>query len=329
MSPLAPWEVAEPLTALAAVSLPMLPVLAAELAKNTGIDPQYRRCGVLFMDCQDCDTALAFAERTGAKARVLDPDAVAALEPAAARPMSDSVLFPELAQIRNPRLLDALAADLKRRGVTVLEDAGEASVNAHRDDFEVDAGRHGHLVAPELVVAAGAWSGRLLEGLGVDLPVKPVRGQMLWYQLGADQVGRVLIRNGKYLVPRQEGVVLVGSTLEEEAGFDTSTTAEARALLEAAAAAIVPLLATLPVQGHWAGLRPGAPDGVPYIGAVPELPGLWLNTGHYRNGVNLGPASAALLADLMAGRTPAVNPEPYDPGARMAPGETRAYNASR
>jgi glycine oxidase len=68
---------------------------------------------------------------------------------------------------------------------------------------------------------------------------------------------------------------------------------------------------------------------VPFIGAVPGVPGLWLNTGHYRNGVNLAPASAALLADLMAGRKPAVDPAAYDPGARMAPGEARAYNASR
>jgi glycine oxidase len=155
------------------------------------------------------------------------------------------------------------------------------------------------------------------KGLGLDLPVKPVRGQIIWYQAPEAGIRHVLIRNMKYVVPRQEGVVLVGSTLED-VGFDDRPTPEARAMLEEMAAQIVPLLGRLPVQGHWAGLRPGSPGGIPFTGAVPGIPGLWLNTGHHCYGLKLAPGSAALLAALMTGAEPPIDPAPFDPGARMA-----------
>jgi glycine oxidase len=169
------------------------------------------------------------------------------------------------------------------------------------------------------VVAAGAWSAPLLAPLGVDLPVRPVRGQILWYMLPRPVLGQMLMRDGRYVIPRQDGVVLVGSTVEE-AGFDDSTTEEAGRDLREAAAAIMPLLGTLAVQGQWAGLRPGSPEGVPMIGAVPGFSGLWLNTGHFRNGVNLAPGSAELLEALLSGAQPALDPAPYDPARLLASG---------
>ncbi|MEJ2534953.1 MAG: FAD-dependent oxidoreductase [Gammaproteobacteria bacterium] len=318
MSPLAPWEVDPAVHALAKVSLPMLPGLATALETDTGIDPEYRRTGVLFLDCADHEQALAYAERTGEAVRVLAPKDVANFEPAAARVEGPSVLFPDLAQVRNPRLLDALAKDLRLKGVEVLEDAGEARLETAGAGLAVVSDTHGRLAAPDVVLAAGAWSGEVAKGVGLELPVVPVRGQIIWYQAPEAGVRHVIIRDGKYVVPRQEGVVLVGSTLEE-VGFDPGTTPEARSLLEAAARNVVPLLSTLPVQGHWSGLRPGAPNGVPFIGEAPGVPGLWLNTGHFRNGVNLAPGSVALLTDLMSGRKTPLDPIAYDPDRRMAP----------
>jgi len=90
--------------------------------------------------------------------------------------------------------------------------------------------------------------------------------------------------------------------------------------LQASAAELLPVLAGQAPVAHWAGLRPGSPDGVPFIGPVPDMPGLWLNCGHYRNGLVLAPASCQLLTDLLTGRMPIIDPAPYAPATRLAAG---------
>jgi len=106
----------------------------------------------------------------------------------------------------------------------------------------------------------------------------------------------------------------------EEVGFDKAVTRDARQELAAAAEALVPALAKVPLERHWAGLRPGSPDGIPYIGPHPHIEGLYLNSGHFRNGVVMAPASAHLLADLMLGRRPILNPAPFAPGKHGSAG---------
>jgi len=123
-------------------------------------------------------------------------------------------------------------------------------------------------------------------------------------------LSRIVLTDDCYLIPRRDGHVLVGSTMEY-VGYDKSTTEEAREALSAAAFKLVPGLADFPLVKHWAGLRPGSPIGVPYIGEHPEISGLFVSAGHFRNGVVMAPASARLLADLVLGRTPVLDPEPY------------------
>jgi glycine oxidase len=128
---------------------------------------------------------------------------------------------------------------------------------------------------------------------------------------------RIVLKGGRYVIPRRDGAVVAGSTLER-AGFDKSTTAAARAELEGAARALVPALAGCAVEAQWAGLRPGSPEGVPLIGEHPAVQGLFVNTGQYRNGILLAPACARLLGDLVVGRAPVVPPDAYAPGAAVA-----------
>lgn len=312
MSPLAPWDVAAAVDALAAVSLPMLPELAAALGRDTGIDPEYRVSGAIYLAPARLEAALAFAARRNMRAEVLDAKALATLAPAARRDAERALLLPDVAQIRNPRFLDALAKDLRQRGVVILESAGEVSLEQDSRGVRVSAGPHGTLRAAHTVVAAGAWSGRLLASLDVGLPLCPVRGQILWYRVQPGLLQHILLRDDHYVIPRHDDVVLVGSTVEE-VGFDAGITAAAAESLREAAAGMVPLLGALPVQGQWAGLRPGSPDGIPWIGPVPGIPGLWVNTGHFRNGVNLAPGSAELLVALLNGATPPLDPGPYRP----------------
>jgi glycine oxidase len=317
MSPLAPWTAPEAVRRLAARSLPMLPQLAEALIQSTGTDPEYRESGIIYLDCDDAESAQAYARDAGLRCEVLDRAGLGRLAPAARSTDGPSVWFPDVAQIRNPRFLDALAADLVARGVEILDRAGPVRLEAGDGSVRINAGRHGILAAADVVVAAGAWSQALLGLLGMALPVRPVRGQIVWYLLPRPSLSQVLMRGGHYVIPRQDGVVLVGSTVEE-VGFDLSTTEEAGAELRDAAAEIMPLLGALAAQGQWAGLRPGSPGGVPMIGAVPGFSGLWLNTGHFRNGVNLAPASAELLAALVGGEAPPIDPAPYDPARQLA-----------
>lgn len=119
-----------------------------------------------------------------------------------------------------------------------------------------------------------------------------------------------MLADGRYLIPRGDGRVLIGSTLEE-ADFDKTPTADARASLYQSALAMLPALADCAIEHHWAGLRPAAPDGIPFIGAVPDIEGLYVNAGHYRNGLVLAPAATRLLVDILLERQPSIDPAPY------------------
>jgi len=119
-----------------------------------------------------------------------------------------------------------------------------------------------------------------------------------------------VLEGSRYVIPRRDGRTLFGSTLED-AGFAKETTTAAYDELHALATARFPVLGRFPVEAHWAGLRPSSPAGVPYIGPHPQVAGLFVNAGHFRNGIVLGPASARLLADLVLGRPPTLDPVPY------------------
>jgi glycine oxidase len=168
----------------------------------------------------------------------------------------------------------------------------------------------GEFKAERVVIAGGAWSALLLEATGVTLPIRPVRGQMILYRAEPDVVQRIVLSRDRYVIPRRDGRILVGSTLEE-VGFDKSTTRAAMQELESEATRLIPALANYPIEHHWAGLRPGSPHGIPYIMQHPRIEGLFINTGHFRNGVVLGLASARLLADILLQRQPILDPAPY------------------
>jgi glycine oxidase len=133
---------------------------------------------------------------------------------------------------------------------------------------------------------------------------------MLLFKTEPGVIRRIVLEENRYVIPRRDGHVLFGSTLEE-VGFDKSTTESARNELHALAIKRFPALENYPVVKHWAGLRPGSPSGIPYIATHPSLEGLYINAGHFRNGVVLGPASARLMTNIVAGTIPIVPQEPY------------------
>jgi glycine oxidase len=320
VSPLYPWRYAEPVIALAAASQARYPSLCAELHAATGIDPELERSGLLIEGPGEEAAAARWAAAHGVRLEAVAQDEIAALEPGLAQPPAGALWLPDVAHVRNPRFTKALRADVEARGVRVLpgcpvtgfkgSDTMKTKVS---DPLKRVAGvetPQGTLSASAFVVCAGAWTGDLLGPLGPRLQIDPVKGQMLLFRARPGIVRTIHLAQDRYAIPRRDGRVLFGSTLEET-GYDKATTAAAREELWRIATTRFPALAGFEVERHWAGLRPGSPAGVPYIGRHPAFANLFVNAGHFRNGIVLGPASARLAADLALGREPALAPGAY------------------
>lgn len=317
VSPLYPWRYDPAVTALSEWSQAFYPALAERLLTDVGVDPEVHVTGLYWLDLEDEAKALAWAQAQGLPLEAVSLERVRAAVPVLGHGFARAIHMPGVANVRNPRLGRALRA--------ALDALPNVQVHEHQEvtGFVEHAGRiggvrtaAGAIEGDAVVVAAGAWSGDLLAPLGVTLPVEPVKGQMILYRCAADFLGSMVLAKGRYAIPRRDGHVLVGSTLEH-AGYDKTPTDEALASLRATAAELIPALASAPVIRQWAGLRPGSPEGIPFIGEVPGRKGLWLNCGHYRNGLVLAPASCRLLADLLQGQRPEIDPSPYAPMGRL------------
>lgn len=317
VSPLYPWRYSTAVTALAHWSQEFYPQLGEHLLEQTGIDPEVYETGLYWLDLEDENEALAWAERQGRSLGRVPMEQVHAAVPELGEGFSRAVFMPGVANVRNPQLLRALQEALVTMpNVRVIE---RCPVTGFIRDGERILGvqtTQGEMRADRVVVAAGAWSGNLLATLGLELPVKPMKGQMILFKCADDFLPSMVLAKRRYAIPRRDGHILVGSTLED-VGFDKTPTEDALESLRASAIELLPALADAAVVKHWAGLRPASPEGIPYIGAVLGHDGLWLNCGHFRNGLVLAPASCQLLTDLMLDRPPCIDPEPYAPVGRL------------
>lgn len=281
LCPLRVWDEPSAVQQLYRRSLARYPAWVQALHQRGGLDPEWRCTGVEWrLPSADLDQAEAWHRAEGLPYQ---------REP-------ERLWSPTLAQVRNPRLGRALAATLAAEGVPVqLGDAAALWVEAGRIRGLRVSGAPWH--AEAVVVAAGAWSGQILAAVGLGLEVAPVKGQMLRVASSGSRDRPVTVGESVYVVPRADDQVLVGSTVEH-VGFDTRPTEDAGRHLRREADRLCPWLQGEDVLQHWAGLRPGSPGGVPHIGPG-GMPGLWLNTGHYRNGLALAPASAEQLAEQL------------------------------
>jgi glycine oxidase len=312
VSPLYPWRYVPAVTALASQAQKIFPALCAELLAETGIDPEYRQTGLLMLDAPDAAQALQWAQENNVAMKTVDMHAVATdhlqqSEPRLAENFASGLWMPHIANVRNPRLLQALMCSLKQQKKFVLR---EFSPVQQLDNAAVVLSSGERVAGGNIVVCAGAWSGELLRSIMPDIPVSPVLGQMLLYKMQPGWLRSMVLHDGRYAIPRVDGHVLVGSTLEQR-GFDKSITEEACNTLRSAAEKILPDLRDVQPVRQWAGLRPGSPDGLPLMGKLSILEKLWICAGHFRNGLVLAPASAQLMADLLLQRTPLLNPAPY------------------
>jgi glycine oxidase len=294
---------------LRAYSHALWPQFAQTLRNETGIDNGYRTCGAIELGHTDADPALqSLREKLtdeGIAFRMLSQRGdIDSLVPELNMAFHEAIFIPDFAQVRNPRHLKALNIACKNRNVSVFENAESLSLHTVRDKVCVKE-QERSFEADQVLIAAGAWSNVLLSQLNVSLPVFPVRGQML--QLRCDQMPfQCVVEQGRrYLVPRSDGLLLVGST-EDHCGFDKRTTAEAIHELLAFALELVPSLSSASVTTSWAGLRPGSQDGLPLLGRINDFDNLFVSAGHFRSGLQMSVGSAHVVADLMLGRQPEI-----------------------
>jgi glycine oxidase len=267
--------------------------------------------------------ANALNER-GVRAEVLDRRGALIAEPALGKRVTGALVVPGQGYVDNRRLGRALLAACRALGVAVHAPVGEIAIEC--DDRRVLGVRSELGFAPASIVinAAGAWAAQL-PGLpaAARLPVTPVKGQMLALAAPTGFLRRATWVPGAYLVPRTDGRLLVGATVEDS-GFDERVTAEAVHRLLDAALAAAPSLGAFTVTETWAGLRPATPDGRPFIGPT-AIDGLLAAAGHYRNGILLAPITAELIASFVEAGD-ATPLQAFSP-LRMAEGASRIMHA--
>ncbi|MGC9457701.1 MAG: glycine oxidase ThiO [Halothiobacillaceae bacterium] len=311
LCPLYPWRYHEAINRLAFWSAERYPAIAEDLLARSGIDPQWQGSGLLILDPPKETEVANWSERFE---QPVEQRPASAIFPTLS--VERAAWMPRVGQVRNPRLMQSLEAAARQEGIQLVENTRVESIWLAGDQARGLRMADGDTLAGDrVIVAAGAWSAPLVPGMPPDA-IAPVRGQMLRLQAEPDTLPAILMDRGVYLIPRRDGGVIVGSTVEH-VGFDRGTTEQARRHLHDSALRIWPALANAPITHHWSGLRPGSDNGVPSIGAHPQIENLFLNTGHYRNGLVMGPASAELLANLVSGEQPILDPAPCDPARRL------------
>lgn len=311
VSPLYPWNYDDAISDLVRRAQAYYPQLCESLYQETGIDPEFDACGLFMLDSNEHAVALNWAQRTGAPLFTAPIAKVYQQIPGLRSGFTKALNMPQVGNVRNPRLLKALLASLMLNQHFDLV-AGEA-VTGLLTDHDVVVGTETQQQAyraDKVMIAAGAWTPLLTGAYGMPLKIAPVRGEMLVFEPKPGLLPSITLFDGKYLIPRKDGRIIVGSTTEQ-VGYCKDTTEKGRSILLAAAYGMLPGLRELRVEKHWAGLRPGSPAGLPYMGKAPDLRGLYVCAGHYRNGLVTAPASARLMADLILDRPSEINAEPF------------------
>lgn len=305
---------------------------AQELRDETGIDNELGACGGLHLAADAAglarlrDVADSWRARQ-ARCDWLEAADLARIEPALAAAVTagrlvGGFLLPDEMRIRPPRHLEALERSCTARGVTLSHDCTVTAIDVAGGrvtglEVESPAGTE-TVVADWYVLAAGAWSGRLAESLGLAIETRPIRGQIALLKLPRQVLSRVVNRGLDYLVPREDGRILAGSTIED-VGFDRSAVPADIERLLVVAAELLGDLSAATVEMSWAGLRPGTVDGLPSIGRAPACDNALVAAGHFRAGLHQSTGTAVIVADLVEGRRPPLDIAPFAPDRRPGP----------
>ncbi|HSK63167.1 MAG TPA: glycine oxidase ThiO [Pyrinomonadaceae bacterium] len=286
---------------LACLSRDLYPNFAAALREETGIDVELDTTGTLYLAFTDKDLAdiqqrYEWQSQADLAVAKLDPAAVRQREPCVADSVLGALLFPKDIQVENRRLLNALINSVDKLGAGISANTNVASVTTERGRIKGVQTSRGFVSCRRVVIAAGTLSSAIQRSH--TPPIEPIRGQMICFDAKPQLTRHVIFSPRGYLVPRQDGRLLAGST-SEHAGFTKQVTAGGIGSILANAHEISPAVSHLPIVDIWSGLRPRAPDGLPVLGPCGEIDGLFYATGHYRNGILLAPVTGELIAEAV------------------------------
>ncbi len=278
ISPLYPWMYSDVVNELSMASQAVYEELCATLFADTGIDTEYIRSGLLMMDEYDRYEAIDWM----------------AVHKVNAEKHPQGALFTSVAQVRNPRLLKALKSDILKRGVEIVEFSKVEELIVEKDKVLGVKTEHKDYYGDNSIICGGAWSSALLD---IKNEVYPVKGQMIVIKSKPGVLEHIVLDKGRYLIPRKDGRILIGSTTEN-VGFDRSLNKQVGVELLEFASSRFTALRGASIEHHWSGFRPASKSGV-MIKKYEKLEGLYLNTGHLRNGLNMAPESAERLLALI------------------------------
>ena len=302
-----------PFLELCLASRARYPAFVRELREASDVDVAFRPCGVLGVrfdeaGMEEALKRIGWQRARGLEASWLEPDAARALEPELSAEIRGAAHFPGDAVVDNRLLVSALTISAARAGARFVTSQVHGVVERGGRAVGV-ATDQGELRGDAVVVAAGAWTALVPGALGSPGAVRPARGQMVMVRTRVPICRHVVFGAHGYAVPRTDGRVLLGSTMEF-AGFEKQVTAGGLAAVLGVGLRLFPGLAGAPVIETWAGFRPHTPDGLPVLGPAP-LPGLFLASGHFRNGILLTPITANVLTDTILGRAPSIDLTPF------------------
>lgn len=312
ISPLYPWRYAEPITRLAALSQQLYPELIQHMQQATGKDAEFLASGMLILGIYDDENPLAWSTQHRINMIPVQQQQLAELAPEISKIYQNGWWLPDIHQVRNPRLIALIKAYLQTTNIHILENEAVTDIIVQNNRVTGIQTNTQTLSADRVVIASGAWSSALLRPTRLDLDIKPIKGQMLLLKGPENTVKHITLSEDRYIIPRKDGHVLVGSTTEDT-GFNKDTSERVKHQLHDYALRTIPALQSFSIERIWAGLRPGVKNGIPAIGKHPELENLYINSGHYRNGLVMAPASARLLCEIILRKPTCLAKTDYTP----------------
>jgi len=283
--PLMPWNYQSKVYDLCMLASNFYENFSKKLYDSTGIDPEYRKTGMTLIHPYEKDNAIKWANSQNLPFKKTFFR------------NSESIYFPSIAQIRSPRLMKSIKLFMKKMGIKIIENMELAEIQGkERVIKKWPTKKNSFIVADYFVITSGAWTSNLKDNY--KSKIYPVRGQMIQYKTSNLKIENILYSNDFYILQRKDGVIIAGSTIEE-VGFDETVTIDKKEALMRKAEALIPALADVQVENHWAGFRPGTKENIPFIQKDDDYENIFVNSGHFRYGLTMAPQSAEKLNAIL------------------------------
>ncbi|MDE3840674.1 glycine oxidase ThiO [Bacillus methanolicus] len=296
---------AGPFYDMAQKSRSLFPAIAEELKECSGIDVHLVNKGLLKVarsedEGNELKRLKSFYQKQGQRAEWLSDAELLEREPNLSRDLIGAMYLPDDGHVLAPELTSAFARAASILGVSLREYTTTTGIIIQKDRIIGVETNGGNFYSDTVVVASGVWSGTLLQQTGLHLPLYPVKGECFSLLYPAAPITATVISEGCYIVPKQRGRLIVGATMAE-GQYDKKVTLKGIRDLLTKAETILPNIVEGEWEKAWTGLRPQTPDGLPYMGKHPEIEGLFIAAGHFRNGILLSPITGQWMTELIEG----------------------------